>query len=213
MLPRVPAAADAQALPATQEEPPMTPAAADLPRRVLLFSGHMIDAPGRPVPRFPPASEPAAAQAVGRTLDALGAGAADLAICGGACGGDLLFAEAALARGARLELYLPLPEDDFLAASVDFAGGDWHARYLAARAAARLHPAPPAGPDAGDDPYERNNRRMLDAACRFGAERLDFVCLWDGRAGDGRGGTAHLIDEVGRRSGRVHRIDAARLRG
>ncbi|ENO83944.1 hypothetical protein C667_24449, partial [Thauera phenylacetica B4P] len=31
------------------------------PRRVILFSGHMIDAPGRAEPRFPPALAPAAA--------------------------------------------------------------------------------------------------------------------------------------------------------
>ena len=31
------------------------------PRQVVLFSGHMIDAPGREKPRFPPDKEPIAA--------------------------------------------------------------------------------------------------------------------------------------------------------
>jgi len=34
------------------------------PRQVLLFSGHMMDAPDRPQPRFPPAKEAAAAQRI-----------------------------------------------------------------------------------------------------------------------------------------------------
>jgi len=36
------------------------------PRKVVLFSGHMIDAPGREKPRFPPDKEPIAASAIGR---------------------------------------------------------------------------------------------------------------------------------------------------
>ena len=35
------------------------------PRKVFLFSGHMIDAPGRQPARFPPAVVPAAARAIG----------------------------------------------------------------------------------------------------------------------------------------------------
>src|ERR1043166_7173251 len=75
------------------------------PRNVLLCSGHMIDAPDREDPRFPPSREPVAAAAIAQLLDSpeIGAGAGDLAICGGACGGDLLFAEACLARGVGLD--------------------------------------------------------------------------------------------------------------
>lgn len=183
------------------------------PRKVFLFSGHMIDAPGRATPRFPPAKEPLAAAAIAATLDRLAAGAPDVAICGGACGGDLLFAEAALARGARLELYLPFDPPTFLAESVDFAGADWRARYLAVAARATVHVAPLelGALRAGEDPYERNNRWMLEAAARFGMNRVDFVALWDGQGGDGPGGTQHLMDEVRRRAGRTHWLDIRTL--
>ena len=102
----------------------MTRILATNPRKVFLFSGHMIDAPDRKVPRFPPEEEPLASDAIRRRLSYLGAGPKDLAICGGACGGDLLFAEAALAEGAPLEMYLPFDEPTFVVRSVDFAGGD-----------------------------------------------------------------------------------------
>jgi hypothetical protein len=185
------------------------------PRKVVLFSGHLIDAPGRADPRFPPDKEPIAARAIDEALADLGVGPSDLAICGGACGGDLLFAEAALARRARLEIYIPFDEATFLEKSVDFADRDWHARYFAAKATAVLNVAPSElGPlQDGDDAYERNNRWMLDSALRFGADKVDFVCLWNGASGDGPGGTRHMMDEVRKRGGRTRWLDTTNLWG
>jgi hypothetical protein len=184
-----------------------------LPRKVLLFSGHMIDAPDRSDSRFPPDKEAIAADAIAKTLAQVGAGHADLAICGGACGGDLLFAEAALARQLTLELYLPLPQKEFLANSIDFADANWRPRFLAVKSCASLHVTPDElGPIGADqDPYERNNLHMLEAATRFGSEKLDFICLWNGQGGDGLGRMHHLMREVRDRGGRVYWLDTTRL--
>ncbi len=185
------------------------------PRKVVLFSGHMIDGPGRERPRFPPDKEPIAASAIAAALADLDAGPRDLGVCGGACGGDLLFAEAALARSARLELYIPFDEPTFLEGSVDFAGGDWRARFLEAKARAALHVLPhESGPTpVGADPYERNNLWMLEAASRFGPDRIDFVCLWNGESGDGPGGAQHMMQEVRKAGGRTHWLDTTKLWG
>jgi hypothetical protein len=186
-----------------------------MPRNVLLFSGHMIDAPGREEPRFPADKEAIAADAIAKLLDSaeIGVNSTDLAICGGACGGDLLFAEACLARGAKLELYIPFDEPTFLAESVDFANANWRQRFFAARAKAALHVAPDElgelAPD--DNAYERNNMWMLEQAARFGAEKLIFICLWNGKGGDGPGGAKHLMDEAGRKTPRVHWLDTREL--
>ena len=184
------------------------------PRKVLLFSGHMIDAPDRETPRFPSDKEGVAARAIDGLLADLGTGPGDLAICGGACGGDLLFAESARARGAAVELWLPFEPEDFVAGSVAFAGGDWMTRFQKAMAgAAAVHVLPrEEGPlPEGADAYERNNVRMLEAAARFGPERTDFIALWNGQGADGPGGTQHLMDEVSQRQGRVHWLDTRRL--
>ena len=183
------------------------------PRKIALFSGHMIDAPRREKPRFPPDKEPIAARALAEALADLGVGPADLAICGAACGGDLLFVEAALARGVRLELYIPFDEPTFLEKSVDFADQDWGARYCAAKSSAVLHVAPSElGPiREGEDAYERHNRWMLDSALRFGADKVDFVCLWNGEGGDGPGGTRHMMDAVRNRGGRTRWLDTTKL--
>ena len=145
----------------------------------------------------------------------LDVGPRDLCICGGACGGDLLFAEAALARGSRLELYIPFEEPTFLEKSVDFADSDWRARFFAVKAHGVLHVAPRelAPPQEGEDPYERNNRWMLDAAVRLGADKVDFVCLWNGEGGDGPGGTRHMMEEVRQLGGRTRWLDTTKLWG
>jgi hypothetical protein len=185
------------------------------PRKVVLFSGHMIDASGRKKPRFPADKEPIAAKAIVGALADLYVGPDDRCICGGACGGDLLFAEAALARSSQLEIYIPCEEPAFLETSVDFADSDWRARFFAAKARSALHVAPrELGPlQEDEDPYERNNRWMLEAALRFGAGKVDFVCLWNGEGGDGPGGAQHMMDEVRKRGGRINWLDTRTLWG
>jgi hypothetical protein len=184
-------------------------------RKVFLFSGHMVDAPRRPAPRFPGRQEFAAAAAIAAKLNELDGGAQDVGLCGGACGGDLLFAEAMLARGARLALLLAFDEATFLAHSVDFAGDEWRRRFFAVKAhpQTRVMLAPDAlGPlPEGADPYERTNLWLLESALALGPERVEFICLWDGGGGDGPGGTRHMVAEVTRRRGRVHWLDTHKL--
>lgn len=183
------------------------------PKNVVLFSGHMIDAPDRKAPRFPPKREHLAASAITGTLARIGVVAGDLAICGGACGGDLLFAEACLAKNMQLEIYIPFDEPEFLKNSVDFANSDWRDRYLAAKAKAALHVAPNelGALCEGENPYERNNQWMLKSATRFGNERMAFISLWNGKGGDGPGGTKHLMDEACKRTSRIYWLDTTKL--
>jgi hypothetical protein len=190
-----------------------TTQAAGSPNNVVLFSGHMIDAADRKTPRFPADKEPLAAAAIAEALANIGVAAGDLAICGGACGGDLMFAEACLDRGMQVELYIPFDEPTFLAGSVDFAGSNWRERYFAVKSRAALHVMPDElGPlPGGENAYERNNQWMLERAARFGGERMAFICLWNGQGGDGPGGAKHLMDEAGRNTSRVYWLDARKL--
>ena len=189
------------------------------PRRVFLFSGHLIDARGRKAPRFPPEREPIAARAIAAALDELGAGSGDLGITEGACGGDLLFAEALLERGAALELRLPFDEPAFLRESVDFEKPPssepdrWHERFVQAKARAKALVMPKVlGPTPdGQSPYERCNLWMLDDALAMGAEKLSFICLWDGGGGDGPGGTRHMVEAVRSQGGEVRWLDTRKL--
>ncbi|WP_207538269.1 tetratricopeptide repeat-containing protein [Sabulicella rubraurantiaca] len=170
------------------------------PARVVLFSGHMVDRPGRQPARFPDGKADPAGSRIRAELDAIGADAGDLGICQAACGGDLLFARACLGRGMRLWVLLPQEEAAFLRDSVSWAGPRWVADYEAVRANAdatfrvlpeELGPAP-----EGVGKYERCNRWMMHTALSQGLARVSFITLWDGGGGDGPGGTEHMVSLV-----------------
>lgn len=186
----------------------------DAPAKVFLFSGHMIDQPGRPA-RFPAEKTPLAASAIAQRLEQLGAGPGDLALCGGACGGDLLFAEAAMARGVRVEMHLPKPEPVFIKESVLFAGDEWRDRYLRIRdsagTAVRIAPEALGDVPAGMNAHERNNRWLLSTALCWGNAKLRFICLWNGETGHGDGGTKHMYDIARDRTVHVYWIDTRKL--
>jgi hypothetical protein len=64
-------------------------------KRILIFTGHMIDGPGREKPRFPPDKESIARQKIKEAVEAeIKAGdGVSFGIAGGASGGDILFHE------------------------------------------------------------------------------------------------------------------------
>jgi tetratricopeptide (TPR) repeat protein len=186
-----------------------------LPRQVFLFSGHMIDAQDRAEPRFPAGKEKIAAEAIAAKLDELRAGPEDLALCGGACGGDLLFAEACLARGLRLELRIPFDEPTFIQRSVAFAAGHWTDLFYQVKENPRtkvftmpneLGPLP-----KGANPYARDNLWQLYSALAWGPDKVRFVCLWNRKGGDGIGGTEHMHNTVLQYAGRVYVLDTTKL--
>lgn len=183
------------------------------PRKVLLFSGHLVDAPSRPVPRFPQDKAGIAAAKIAEALDSLEAGREDVALTQGACGGDLLFAEECRRRGMRVLLLQPFAEPSFIERSVFCPpqAEAWRARYLALTAGlqdpprsmpAELGPTPP-----GRDPYVLCNLWLLHTALSWGLDKLCFICLWNGGGGDGPGGTAHMHDTLKALTGRVVWLD------
>jgi len=188
------------------------------PRQVFLFSGHMIDVLVRKPARFPAEKESIAAQKIGEELDKLGAGPDDLALTQGACGGDLLFTEACQQRGMQVHWLQPFREPDFIQKSVVQSSDVWRQRYLDAKAklAAPIRHAPeelgeqPPNSEPGY-PYERCNLWLLYTALGCGVDRVRFVCLWNGEGGDGPGGTAHMYNEVKRRTGNVTWIDIRKI--
>lgn len=179
-------------------------------RKVVVTSGHMIDSPDRPEERFPSRKEGAVRARIASQLDAWGIGAGDLAICGGASGTDMIFAELCAERGAEVWLLLALPEEEFLEASVRPAGGHWEARFLALR----NHPSVKTFrqperlelPSAGGSAYWRNNLWMIDTARGEVSDpkQLSAILVWDENpTGDGPGGTADFAAAIIRSGGRL----------
>ncbi|HVO94142.1 MAG TPA: tetratricopeptide repeat-containing protein, partial [Terriglobales bacterium] len=102
---------------------PVTVPFRDAPPRVILFTGHRIDAPNRPTARFPAAKEQ---QARGMILEALtnikSKNGKLLGISGGASGGDILFHEVCEELNIPSQMYLVLPKNDYVKASVADGG-------------------------------------------------------------------------------------------
>lgn len=192
------------------------------PRQVLLFSGHMVDTQDRKTPRFPLDKVSLAETEITKTLDQLGANSDDLALTQGASGGDLVFAEACQKRGIKLQLMQPFSEPEFIESSVVPSTGDWRSRYFDVKA--KLTQPVLCMPDelgvikrnnktdaTSRTEFERCNLWLLNTALAYGPKKVQFICLWDGGAGDGPGGTTHMYNEVKRRTGQVHWLDTRQL--
>lgn len=157
----------------------------------MVVGGHLVDRPDRVPPRFPQHRVEAVTAALGAVLDEWEAGPGTTVICGGARGADLIGAGLALSRGAAVRLRLALPPAEFARRSVDLPGTDWHARFEEVRARAEVEVLP-AGAAVGDEVFARVNAWMAEEAYGLD-ERPRAIVVWDGKPGDGPGGTADLV--------------------
>jgi class 3 adenylate cyclase len=161
----------------------------------VFFTGHMIDRPGRASPRFPPSLVPQIAQRIASELDAVGISDG---FASGVCGGDLLFLEATLARGARAHLILPCAVEEFRADCVDvIPGADWGARFdRIVQQATTLEILGDQYASDNATASECCSRIMMGLARRCAAEQGGqalVLALWDGRPGDAVGGTHSAV--------------------
>jgi hypothetical protein len=168
----------------------------------VVFSGHMIDAPGREQPRFPQAHAPW----VRARLEAAISGVEDAqseAISGAACGGDLLFCQAWLETDRDLEVFLPREPEAFLDESVRFAGFGWEESFRDVTDHPRTKVVGPRSEMVhAENPHPANNARIIERA-RRGTPPLVGIFVWDGGGGEGPGGTQHMVSQVEDASGEV----------
>jgi hypothetical protein len=191
----------------------------------LVFTGHRIDSPGRPIPRFPADKEAEARGAIAQAVDAEIAAASKsgqkvVGIAGGASGGDILFHEVCRDRNVATTLYLAMPPADFIASSVSDAGPGWIARFhslantLPARTLGASRELPVWLRRKKDySIWNRNNLWMLYNGLANGGRNATVIALWDGGAGDGPGGTEGMVKQAGARGARVVILDTKTIFG
>ncbi len=163
--------------------------------RVVLGTGHMVDLPDRPEPRFPADQVPRVTAEVRAALADWQVGSDSTIVCGGARGADLIVAEEAHARGARIVLCLALPPGEFVQRSVDIPGTDWAARFerIAQVADTQVLDGTRGGQD---DVFARANAWMVDVT-RSLDQSPHAIVVWNGREGDGPGGTKDMVRRLG----------------
>jgi class 3 adenylate cyclase len=173
-------------------------------RSVVAFAGHMVDAADRPVPRFPASAETMIADAIRRELDKLNPAAGVTAL---ASGGDLLFAEDLLSRGADVHVMLPLAVPEFITASVRPAGESWVERFHKLRVQAkRVEILGDAYFQGSGTPFQLAALLIDGASQLIARERqLDPITfgLWDAKPGDGMGGAASFIGHAVQQGRRI----------
>ncbi len=196
-----------RAVPAARDVLAVLPATA-----VIAFAGHMIDAAGRPVPRFPASLEASVADRLRSRLAALHRSI--VVYASAACGADLLFIEAAFALDAEVNIVLPFDRDDFVATSVAFAGDAWVARFDRAIArAARVIQATDER-HLGDDVLFEHAQHLVGGLAVLRASQLQttasLLCVLDARSTDVVGGTKGFCERwtQARRSIDVIALDA-----
>lgn len=175
----------------------------------LVFTGHMIDLPDREAPRFPASTEDGARAAIAAELDKFKQRDIAGGFASAARGGDILFHEECRRRGIPTVVVLPFQPDRFIETSVAGAeGGDWPRRFRTLWSetpeAARLVLDLPVS----DEAYAQCNRRLLDLARARGS--IHLIALWDGKGGDGPGGTADMVAQA-RKTGDKPRIIAPKV--
>jgi len=195
------------------------------PARVVLFTGHMLDPPGRTADkaRFPrtPEAEKKAREMIEAALrkEMSEPGGISRGVAGGACGSDILFHEVCEQLGIPTQLFLALPEPKFQVESVDRGGPDWVERYK--RICERLPPRvlmeskelPRWLVDRkGYDIWQRNNLWMMFNVLAMPARRTTLIALYNReRDPDGPGGTAHLVDVASKWGFKAVELDAREL--
>ena len=188
----------------------------------ILFTGHMIDKAERKEPRFPPSKEDnvrkSITEALTKVKNNIDENNSFVGIAGGACGGDIMFHEICAEIGIRSELYLALPRDQFLVESVAFAGNNWIDRFDNLYRKLTRHilsddlNLPKWLKDKEDyNIWTRNNLWELNSALVNGGMNMTLIALWDGKGGDGQGGTEHMVKEAKSRGAKTINLDINKL--
>lgn len=174
--------------------------------RIIVATGHRVDAPGRPKPRFPntPENISRAKAWLKQTVEmemAAAAGGTVSGIAGAASGCDLLFHDVCAELGIATKVCLAIPRKDYIRHSVAGGGPEWVEKFN--RLVDKNPPVvlsdrdelPPwAEGVAGYGVFQRGNIWMMeDALVRPDAD-VTLLALWNGQAGDGPGGTADMVE-------------------
>jgi hypothetical protein len=155
---------------------------------VVIFAGHRVDEPGRNPPRFPPACETKAREAIKSVmLDIANAASGPvLGIAGAADGGDILFHEVCAELGVESEVCLALPPAEYVRTSVQASWADRFHRLLQTHHTAILE-------SDCDDVWLRDHLWQLRRARDQHPLRMVLVALLEEAGVDTPGGTSGMV--------------------
>jgi tetratricopeptide (TPR) repeat protein len=188
---------------------------------LIVFTGHRIDNKDRQTPRFPAKCETAARDEIRKTVQSIKELSKEkiVGVAGAASGGDILFHEVCRELSISTMIFLCLPTDAYIAASVAPADADWEKRFYeigAAKADVSVFSESTEIPrwltgKKGYDIWQRNNLWELSQASALGAEHMTLIALWDGKKGDGPVGTEHMVKIARERNANIRILDTNQI--
>ncbi|HET9911682.1 MAG TPA: tetratricopeptide repeat-containing protein [Anaerolineales bacterium] len=168
---------------------------------VLLFTGYMINNPGKKENQFPPEKEKDIREAINAVLYKYNAGPDDLAVTTGMdAGSEIIFVECCIERGIPVQAYFPLSEAPYVRDFVSPGGEQWVERFYKMRNHPLVdeyyQPDCVGLPKQGDNIHERNNRWALYSALTRGIDKVRLIALWDGKGDACPDLDAHLVKHM-----------------
>ena len=162
--------------------------------QIILFSGHMIDRPGRLKPSFTEQGTSTVTREILKQLTEIDRSKSTLGLAGGACGGDIIFHELCMSLGIATEIYLPKSINEFKHESVAYAGNSWIERFdrLLDNLPFKILDSSQSSTEI--NVWQQANTWMINDAMKMGNNQFTLMALWDHEKGDGKGGTADIID-------------------
>jgi class 3 adenylate cyclase len=160
------------------------------PPSVIFYSGHMIAAPGASG-QFAAESEQLVRERIDELLEKhkVGFGFGSMA-----CGSDILFAEALVARGAEVHAVIPFNLEEFKQISVRRGGPGWEERMDDCLSRAASVTQATSGAYLNDDSLFNYAARIAMGFARIKAQNLstdlNMFAVWDGQKPRFKAGTA-----------------------
>lgn len=163
---------------------------------VVVFSGQMIDKPGKQISVFTNEMEDSVREVISRYVEKLDA---LIAYSSASCGSEIIFLEEVLKRGGEINIVLPFLNQDFMENNVGYAGPRWEKRFEKLLTKAKTVTYAADDRYLGHDMlYRFCNQIMHGAAAirsNFLTTRPHLLVLWESREEYQAGGPSDFIDQ------------------
>jgi adenylate cyclase len=164
---------------------------------VGFFAGHMLDAPDRATPRFPPTAVPGVEERIKNWLTST---RIRFSFSSAGSGGDILFLEMAQGLNIETHILLPFSKEPFVQTSVLPAGPDWVKRFETVMGnAASITVLNDGLPDFHASSYDFTNQMICARAAaraKVDDSPLMGLALWNGQLGDSQDVTGDTATAV-----------------
>jgi len=187
--------------------------------QVFLFSGYMVDHPGKIKKTLPADKIQILRDEMKKTLIKMGAGPEDIAILAGlSAGSEIIFAEICAELGLQVNVHLPLSESKYIREFVSVGGEDWVDRFHKVCSHPNVieyYQTEQVGqPKKNTDPYERNNRWALYSSLIRGVSKVALLAVTNNVSGRSKDRdeylTQHMVELMRDTGGKVESINTAK---